>query len=105
MGLLETWLKPFEQFRTEILGRRSMFYEATRARAASVRSLSGSWEVSDLLADRQVPVRLSFHKRDGRYAFPEVPVAAARDLYAAGTTLYLRGMPFLAQLDRDIART
>jgi 50S ribosomal protein L16 3-hydroxylase len=105
MGYLETWLKPFEQFRSEILGRQPMFYEATRARAASVRSLSPSWEIRDLLADRQTPVRVSFYKRDGRYAFPEVPVAAARDLYAAGTTLYLRGVPFLSKLDRDIART
>src|ERR1700722_19057154 len=105
MGLLETWLEPFEQFRTDILGRRPMFYEATRARASSVRSLSPSWDVSDLLADRHDPVRVSFYKRDGRYAFPEVSVAAARDLYAAGTTLYLGGGPFLAQLDRDIART
>jgi 50S ribosomal protein L16 3-hydroxylase len=104
-GALETWLAPLgiEAFRREYLTRRVLFREASEARLATALGLR-PWGVADLLRNPRVKAWAWFQDKAGRHLTAEVPNESALALYRAGITLYLKHVPEVAPLAREIAR-
>jgi 50S ribosomal protein L16 3-hydroxylase len=104
-GPLETWLAPLgvEAFRHEYLAKRSLFLEASAERLATALPLR-SWAVEDLLHNPRVKAWTWFQDASGRHQTAAVPNESALALYRGGLTLYLKHVPEIAPLAREVAR-
>jgi cupin superfamily protein len=104
--LLESWLAPLdvETFRAEYLTKRALFREASAARLATALPLH-SWGVAELLSNPRVKAWAWFQDEGGRHRTAEVPNDSALALYRGGMTLYLKHVPEMAPVARDVARS
>ncbi|HWL84364.1 MAG TPA: cupin domain-containing protein [Polyangiaceae bacterium] len=102
MNRIEEWLEGHPNFRRETLGRHLRFFDATERRASSVRALSSSWAIEDVL-DASGTIHAWFEWLDGRHRTTVVPRDTALELYRSGTTLYVHSPRFLAALADEVA--
>jgi 50S ribosomal protein L16 3-hydroxylase len=97
--MFRQWLAPLdlEAFRDQVLGERSLYREASAERLGPLLAL-GSWAPADLLAARRGDVVAWLQALGGELTTARVSPKAARELYASGTTLYLRDVESLRPL-------
>ena len=105
-GFLETWLAPLDvdAFRDEFFARRPLFREAGRARLGALAGLC-EWDAAAILGARSRDVTAWFEAADGRHLTAEVSPEAARKLYQAGTTFYIKDLAELAPVREALARS
>jgi 50S ribosomal protein L16 3-hydroxylase len=101
----DEWMSPLSisAFKADYLGR-SPFYR--REPSEAIRALlrrTEEWSVDALLARHKGDVLAWFHKLDGRHTSVRVSPAAARELYAAGTTLFMGGISEVDAITDEVA--
>lgn len=103
INLFESWIDNERNFHEDVLGGSARAFPATAGRLSAVQKLAPSWTVEAILAEHRAEVVAWLQTLDGQMKAAQVSTNAARDLYAAGTTLYLRKVAFLEPLRRDFA--
>lgn len=103
-SVLETWLAPLdiETFYAEYLTKRALFRKASAERLATTLPLR-SWGVADLLSNPRVKAWAWFQDTEGRHRVAEVSNESALGLYRGGLALYLKHVPEIAPLGREVA--
>jgi 50S ribosomal protein L16 3-hydroxylase len=103
---LPTWLAPLDvgAFRDEFFSRRPLFREAGPERLGGLAELC-SWDAVQLLGSRTRDVTAWFEAADGRHLTAEVAPEAARKLYQAGVTFYVKDMAELEPVRDSLARS
>jgi 50S ribosomal protein L16 3-hydroxylase len=100
-----SWIEGWPEFKSELFGSRHRFFSRTEARAAAVRALVPSWKAEDVLRTARSGVNLWIRNAAGLREVVSVTPDAARSLYGAGMTLYLKDLPWFSALADDVAQT
>jgi 50S ribosomal protein L16 3-hydroxylase len=100
----EGWFEPISlsDLRSTYLGRRTLHASGSPALRSLIEAAS-SWTVDGLLERHKGDVVAWFHTSDGRHTSARVSPAAARELYQAGITLYLGGVPEVQAMVGEVA--
>jgi 50S ribosomal protein L16 3-hydroxylase len=101
------WFAPLRlsEFRASHLGQRVFSGTIPGKVLAPLAQALGDRTPLELLEKHQGDVTAWFQDQSGRLRLPKVSPAAAKDLFRAGTTIYMRGLSELGEISSQFAST